>query len=341
MPSWQTLTWCSRWGPSSARLIRPAKIRPLLDARRQSFVQIDIEPRHAAWTFPADLVLHGDAAEVLEQLCSELARRAAAPANGVARAAEAHRHYASFRVPESSSESSPILPQRLIAELEQALPDDAIVTCDAGENRLFMLHFFRTRAGMEYLQPVAVGGMGYAVPAALAARLVYPDRASVAVCGDGGFGIGLNGMLTAVEEQIPIVVVVLNNSALGWVRDRAARRSTHRLRIRAVRLRRDRSGHGCAGPARRGSRGAGDRDPDRPALRPTHGRRRGDVAGRDFPAPPRSPAGRRRSRAEWWGSRSPSERGPRAVASKHGERPGRTLTAQDFAELFLCAGVNP
>ena len=71
---------------------------------------------------------------------------------------------------------------------------------------------------MEYLQPAAIGGMGYAVPAALAAKLVYPDRPAVAVCGDGGFGIAMNGMMTARVEDIPIVIVVFNNSALGWVR---------------------------------------------------------------------------------------------------------------------------
>jgi acetolactate synthase-1/2/3 large subunit len=110
------------------------------------------------------------------------------------------------------------MPQRLIKELHRALPDDAIVTCDAGENRLFMLHYFQTKAGMEYLQPAGVGGMGYAIPAALAAKLVHPTRTAVAVCGDGGFSIAMNGLLTAIEEQIPIVVVVFDNAMLGWVR---------------------------------------------------------------------------------------------------------------------------
>src|SRR5207237_10414627 len=66
-------------------------------------------------------------------------------------------------------------------------------------------------------QPAAVGGMGYAIPAALAAKLVYPYRPVVAVCGDGGFGIAMNGLMTAIEERIPIVNVVFNNGALGWV----------------------------------------------------------------------------------------------------------------------------
>jgi acetolactate synthase-1/2/3 large subunit len=186
----------------------------LLDPERQTIVQIDVEPRHAAWTFPAEQLI-GDAAASLAALAQSLARGK----NGHAdRAAEAHRRYASFDVPESTSSDAPIWPQRAIADLQRALPEDAIVTCDAGENRLFMLHHFRTKERMEYLQPAAVGGMGYAIPAALAARLVHPDRVSVAVCGDGGFAIGMNGLFTAIEERIPIVVVVFNNGALGWVR---------------------------------------------------------------------------------------------------------------------------
>ena len=59
--------------------------------------------------------------------------------------------------------------------------------------------------------------MGFAIPAALGAKLVHPDRPVVAVCGDGGFAMTMNGLMTAVEHDIPIVTVVFNNKALGWV----------------------------------------------------------------------------------------------------------------------------
>jgi acetolactate synthase-1/2/3 large subunit len=192
--------------------------RALLDPERQTIVQIDIEPRHAAWTFPVAQAMLGDARAVLAQLL-DAAKDAGVADNGWGsrRVAEAHESLGSWDVEASRSDAVPIMPQRLIRELHLALPDDAIVTCDAGENRLFMMHHFRTRGMLEYLQPAAVGGMGYALPAALAAKLVYPDRPAVAVCGDGGFGIALNGLLTAVEQRIPIVVVVFNNGKLGWV----------------------------------------------------------------------------------------------------------------------------
>jgi acetolactate synthase-1/2/3 large subunit len=60
--------------------------------------------------------------------------------------------------------------------------------------------------------------MGYAVPAALAGKLVFPQRQVIAVTGDGGFSMAINGLMTARDEKIPIVTVVLNNSALGWVK---------------------------------------------------------------------------------------------------------------------------
>lgn len=189
----------------------------LLDPTRQQIIQIEVEPRHASWVFPVEISLLGDAQVVLEQLSAAVEAQGLRTGNGEQRAGDAHERYASFDVADSSSEAAPLLPQRIIKDLHRTLPPNSIICCDAGENRLFMMHHFQTLDGMEYLQPAAVGGMGYAVPAAMAAKLVHPDRPAIAICGDGGFGIALNGLMSAVQEQIPIVTIVLNNSALGWV----------------------------------------------------------------------------------------------------------------------------
>jgi acetolactate synthase-1/2/3 large subunit len=190
----------------------------LLDPRRQVFVQIEIEPRHASWNFPAEMVVLGDAARILGQLNEEVrsageGRREAA-VRRVARHREAHGF---FDTPAYTADDKPILPQRVIGELMRGLPQDSIVTCDAGENRILMTHFYQTKAAGGFLQAAGTGPMGFAIPAALAAKLVHPDRAVVAVCGDGGFAMTMNGLMTALEHDIPIVVVVFNNKALGWV----------------------------------------------------------------------------------------------------------------------------
>ncbi len=190
----------------------------LLDPTRQVFVQIDIEPRHASWNFPAETVVLGDAAQILGQLCDAV--RPSANGRGEAarqRVAQHREAQGFFDAPEYGADDKPILPQRVIGELMRNLPENGIVTCDAGENRILMTHFYQTKAPGGFLQAAGSGPMGFAIPAALAAKLVHPDRPVVAVCGDGGFAMTMNGLMTALEHDIPIVVVVFNNRALGWV----------------------------------------------------------------------------------------------------------------------------
>jgi acetolactate synthase I/II/III large subunit len=194
----------------------------LIDPARQTLIQIDVEPLNTAWTFPIDHVLVGDAAAALDRL-----RRAVTQADraGAARVAEALARYDELSAPEFHADDVPMYPQRIISVLHEAFPDDATMTCDAGENRLFMMHWYRSKTPGRYLQPAAGGGMGYAVPAAMAAKLATPDRPVLAVCGDGGFAMSLHALMTAVQEQIPIIVAVFNNNALGWVLHGMGRRA--------------------------------------------------------------------------------------------------------------------
>ncbi|WPB83806.1 thiamine pyrophosphate-binding protein [Sediminicoccus rosea] len=186
----------------------------LLDPTRQVFVQVDVEPRNAAWTFPAEHQLIGDAAAIMRQLAEALPTRAARA--GEARVTAHRDAHGWFDEPAYSATDAPLMPQRIIAGLHATLPEDAMVTCDAGENRIFMMRFLQARRAGHFLQAAGAGPMGFAIPAALAAKLIHPERQVVAVCGDGGFAMTMNGLMTALEHDLPIVVVVFNNSALGW-----------------------------------------------------------------------------------------------------------------------------
>ena len=193
----------------------------LIDPTRQTLVQIDVESKNASWTFPCDTVVIGDAALALAQLAAALREMGAPSAADVAARKASldstRQKNRFFSDPGYSSDDQPIMPQRVFAALHEVIDDDAIITCDAGENRLFMTHFFRTKGAGTLLMP-GIGAMGYAIPAALAAKLVHPQRQVLAVCGDGGFSMAINGFMTARDEDIPIVTVILNNSALGWVK---------------------------------------------------------------------------------------------------------------------------
>jgi acetolactate synthase I/II/III large subunit len=192
--------------------------RDLLDPTRQTFIQIDIEPKNASWTFPAEHVLVGDAAIVLTQMLETVASKSSGRrAAGESRVADLRRAHGYFNARAYTADDAPLLPQRVIGELMRTLPPEAIVTCDAGENRILMTHFYQTKQAGGFLQAAGTGPMGFAIPAAMGARLVHPDRPAIAVCGDGGFAMTMNGLMTALEHDIPIIVVVFNNNALGWV----------------------------------------------------------------------------------------------------------------------------
>ena len=205
----------TKLGPNDTAQEHPA----LLDPTRQRLVHIDVEPLNLSWSVPAEVSITGDARVALSRL-SEMVIASTTPSQREERAqllAGDVAAFGRFSEPELLSDALPLLPQRVIRAVHEALGDSAIVCCDAGENRIFMTHYFQTASAPGFVQPAGVGGMGYAMPAAVAAQLACPGKRGVAVCGDGGFAIAMNTLMTAREEGVPIVVVVLNNGKLGWV----------------------------------------------------------------------------------------------------------------------------
>lgn len=205
----------TKLGPTDTANEHPS----LLDPMRQRIVHVDVEPLNLGWSVPEDVRITGDARAVLSRLAEVVA--AGTTPEQVAARAELLAHdvatHGRFSAPELFSDVVPLLPQRVIQAIHEAVGPDAILCGDAGENRIFMNHYFRTVGAPGFVQPAGVGGMGYAMPAAVAAQLACPGRRGIAVCGDGGFAIACNTLMTAREEGVPIVVVVLNNGKLGWV----------------------------------------------------------------------------------------------------------------------------
>ncbi|WP_176440794.1 thiamine pyrophosphate-binding protein [Oceanicola sp. 22II-s10i] len=189
----------------------------LLDPERQTIVQIDIDARNAGWTQPVQHALVGDAKDVLAQLMAASNPPDRGPATEARLKALRDRH-GHFDSPKYWTDTEEIIPQRVIGEMMRSLPNDVVVTADAGENRIFLMSLYQTRQPGRFIMAGGAGPMGYAIPAALSAKLVFPDSPVVAVCGDGGFGMTMNGLLTAISENIPITVIVFNNGSLGWSR---------------------------------------------------------------------------------------------------------------------------
>ena len=132
-------------------------------------------------------------------------------------------------------------PGRIIADLRRLLPDDAILTTDAGAFGGWAARGFRFRRPGTFLGPTS-GAMGYGFPAALAAALVHRERRVVALLGDGGMGMTLAELETAVREGAHVVAIVFDNEQYGMIRAHQAKRGEPDLARHGPRAHRLRGG---------------------------------------------------------------------------------------------------
>ncbi len=198
----------------------------IFNPNRQRIIQIDIDERNAGWSFPVELGLIGDAKVILGQLVE--ASKAAgdtAPSNAANRkewtdSLSGRRDAGAFYdQPEMHVDSSPVTPQRLVAQLQATMDPSTIFALDAGNNRTWMAHLYRARQANTFYCPGGTAGMGWALPASVGLKLVFPDRPVVCVTGDGGYMMTVNAISTAVQYDLPIICVVFNDNVLGMVHD--------------------------------------------------------------------------------------------------------------------------
>ncbi|MBX8643959.1 MAG: thiamine pyrophosphate-binding protein, partial [Thermoplasmata archaeon] len=112
----------------------------------------------------------------------------------------------------------PLKPQRVIYELSRLLPEDAILTTDVGQHQMFAAHFFEARGRRRFITSGGLGTMGFGLPAAIGAKAAEPETKTVCLTGDGGFQMTFGEFSTAVENELPVFVVVMNNNSLGMIR---------------------------------------------------------------------------------------------------------------------------
>ena len=202
----------------------------IFDPRRQRVIQIDIDERNAGWSFPVELGLIGDAGSILNQLVaasSEAAQGSAAQRSQWTGSISRRKdEMAFYDDPEMHKDSSPVTPQRLVSLLNQTSDPSTIFTLDAGNNRTWMAHLYQARQARTFFCPGGTAGMGWGLPAAVALKLVYPDRPVTCVTGDGGYMMTVNALSTAMQYDLPMTCVVFNDNALGMVLDHQPRGQT-------------------------------------------------------------------------------------------------------------------
>ncbi|MBV8355184.1 MAG: thiamine pyrophosphate-binding protein [Candidatus Eremiobacteraeota bacterium] len=204
-----------------------------------SIVHIDVDARVFDVNYPADASILGDARlalaalerEVakrlpesdpnvkgpgLEMAAQERSRRRAAAQASVTRAK--NEKFARFnRLAQENV--APIRPERLVLELQRALPADAILCADPGTPCPYLAAYWQQAAiGRSFITNRAHGALGYSLAAACGAQLAAPNRKVVAVMGDGSFGMTCGELETVVRYGLPITFIVVNNAEYGWIK---------------------------------------------------------------------------------------------------------------------------
>jgi acetolactate synthase-1/2/3 large subunit len=131
----------------------------------------------------------------------------------------------SKRVKEVKEQLSPLLkdlprdvvPKALLSELRKMLPENAIVTTEVGQNQMWSALYFQALKPRTFISSGGLGTMGFGFPAAIGAKAACPDRQVVDIAGDGSFIMSEQELACSVNEDIPVTVIVLNNSVLGMV----------------------------------------------------------------------------------------------------------------------------
>ena len=181
-------------------------------------VHIDIDARVLGANYPTEAAIEGDARLALEALGEALDGAAPGRIDPAFVASQKARKFDAFNALAQSGET-PIRPERLVAELQRALPEDAVVIADPGTPCPYLsAYLVLEKAGRRFLSNRAHGALGYAMPAAVGAQFARPEARCVAVMGDGSFAFTGGELETVVRLGLPITFIVVSNASFGWIK---------------------------------------------------------------------------------------------------------------------------
>jgi acetolactate synthase-1/2/3 large subunit len=202
---------CSSWNPKYTFAIPPSRL-----------IQLDIDPQEVGKTYPADIGIVGDAkatlARLLERLRGRVTPRKWGESPHFVTLDARRRDWLRELVASQRDAGRPIHPARLLYELNQALPEDAIVVTDVGWNKNGAGQQLLTRRPLSFITSGGMATMGFAPAAAIGAKLACPDRPVVALVGDGGLMSAFGALATAVELGTPVLWVLFNNYCFSTIR---------------------------------------------------------------------------------------------------------------------------
>jgi pyruvate dehydrogenase (quinone) len=179
-------------------------------------IQIDDKADRIGLRYPVDVGLVGDAKPTTAALGSLIERKS--DRGFLEKAQEGMKDWWDLMRNQAMRDDEPIKPQRVAWELSQLAEDDAIVSTDSGTITTWIARHFVIKGKQKFSCSGTLATMAPGLPYAIAAKLAYPDRQSIAFVGDGGFTMLMGEFLTAVKYELPIVVVIIKNNVLGQIK---------------------------------------------------------------------------------------------------------------------------
>ncbi|WP_170362212.1 thiamine pyrophosphate-binding protein [Ruegeria arenilitoris] len=200
---------CSSWYPGYTFNIPGSKV-----------IHIDIEPQEIGRNYPTEIGVIADAKAALRVLirvaCEMYPEGFRRPALEK-KIAGFRTNFKTRNVEMATSSAFPMMPERILADTRKALPEDAIITTDVGWNKNGVGQQFDILTPGSILTPGGFATMGFGPPGAIGAKLAAPDRVVISLVGDGGFGQNPSMLATAVELDLGIIWLVMNNNAFGTI----------------------------------------------------------------------------------------------------------------------------
>lgn len=178
-------------------------------AKNTTLIHIDIDPASISRNVVVDIPVVGDAKKAIESILKKATYVECK--DWLEQIAEWKKTH-----PLKMNKNG-FTPQLIIEHINQAF-DDVIVVTDVGQNQLWTTQFLELNENKQLLTSGGLGTMGYGLPAALGAKLGNPHRDVIAICGDGGIQMNIQEMATAVVQELPVIICILNNGYLGNVR---------------------------------------------------------------------------------------------------------------------------
>jgi len=180
-------------------------------APQAGVIHVDVDPAEIGKNVPVHVPIVGDVKQVLQELLPRLEKRT--DPSWLEQVCTWKQEY-----PLRYELEGALKPQYVVEKLDEITGGQAVVATDVGQHQMWVAQYYRFRRAGGFISSGGLGAMGFGLPAAMGAQIGLSGEQVILVVGDGGFQMTMQELGTIVEQQLPVKIIIFNNSVLGMVR---------------------------------------------------------------------------------------------------------------------------